>query len=142
MFSQGWSLLRYYIFICKSLHEIYMVSKGWEHPWSATKALMLQRQLSQFRGKSKIMPAHPTTKQILCGQLTASPELDSSVSFRLVGQKVYLSEVNLSDYSPSSEHKCRHFSLLPRPVHGLSTLEQIWAQPVRSVGMVSQMKET
>lgn len=51
-FSQAWSLLKNYLFICKSLYEMCMVSKNWEHPWSAAKALMLQRQLSQFRGKS------------------------------------------------------------------------------------------
>lgn len=37
-----------------------MVSKGWEHPRSAARALMLQRQLSQSRGTGWGLPSPPS----------------------------------------------------------------------------------
>lgn len=48
------------------------VSKGWEHPRSAAKALMLQRQLSQLRGKSLTVPSHPRAKACVVSWLPFS----------------------------------------------------------------------
>lgn len=92
-----------------------MVSKDWEHPWSVTKALMLQRQLSQFRGKSLIVPSHPPTKACVVSWLPF--RAGQQWNFQASGPE---SKVNLPDSSLSSECKRCHFL----PLCGL------WMDPV------------
>lgn len=95
-----------------------MVSKDWEHPWSATKALMFQRQLSQFRAESLIVPSGPPAKACVVSWLPFS----SWPAVQLPGQ--WASRQNwpssLPDSSLSSE--CKRWDFLP--VCGL------WGDPV------------
>lgn len=39
-----------YLFICESFCEMGMVSKKWEHPWSAAKALMFAKAAESIQG--------------------------------------------------------------------------------------------
>lgn len=73
-----------------------MVSKDWEHPWSAAKALMLQRQLSQFRGKGLIVPSHPPAKPVWSAGCPSAAGQQCNFEASGPESKVYLPDSSLS----------------------------------------------